>query len=118
MNDVHKITIEVAKPRGSFAGRVEIGYYCVADGHVVLTDENGKPIGDAKRHLNPGDDARLIACASCGQIGVLGAQYRDLVRRSRTPRAGKTFDMCRGGLVRALAGKGPRSGRMYAECGP
>ena len=63
MNDVQKITIEVAKPRGSFAGRVEIGYYCVADGAVVLTDENGKPIGDAKRHLNPGDDARLIACA-------------------------------------------------------
>jgi len=63
MNDVHKITIEVAKPRGSFAGRVEIGYYCVADGHVVLTDENGKPTGEDKRYLNPGGDAKLIACS-------------------------------------------------------
>src|SRR5262249_31855322 len=59
----------------------------------------------------------LLLARCCGQIGVVGAQYRDLVRRSRTPRAGKTFDMCRGGLVRALAGKGPRSGRMYAERG-
>jgi hypothetical protein len=44
-------------------GRVEIGYYCVTDGHVVLTDENGKPTGEDKRYLNPGGDAKLIACA-------------------------------------------------------
>jgi hypothetical protein len=56
------LTIELAKPRGSFPGRVEIGHYCIADGAVVLTDENGKPIGAEKRHLNPGDDARLVAC--------------------------------------------------------
>jgi len=67
MSDVHKITIELAKPRGSFPGRVEIGYYCVADGHVVLTDENGKPIGTEKRYLNPGGDARLVACAMLRQ---------------------------------------------------
>jgi hypothetical protein len=39
-DEVHKITPEVAKRRGSFPGRIEIGYYCVTDGHVVLTDED------------------------------------------------------------------------------
>jgi hypothetical protein len=62
MNEVHKITIEVAKPRSSFHGRVEEGYYCIADGDVVLTDQNGKPTGEDKHHLG-GGDARLIACA-------------------------------------------------------
>ena len=44
-------------------GRDEVveGWYCVADGHVVLTDADGKALG-TKRHLNAGDDARLIAC--------------------------------------------------------
>jgi hypothetical protein len=44
------------------AGEDEVveGWYCVADGHVVLTDADGKALG-TKRHLNAGDDARLIA---------------------------------------------------------
>ena len=44
-------------------GRDEVveGWYCVADSHVVLTDADGKALG-TKRHLNAGDDARLIAC--------------------------------------------------------
>jgi len=29
---------------------------------VVLTDERGKPTGDAKHYLGPGVDARAIAC--------------------------------------------------------
>ena len=62
MNDVHKITIQIRPPRGSFPGEIAEGWYCIADGDVVLTDEKGKPLGDQKRHLNPGDDARLIAC--------------------------------------------------------
>ena len=43
-------------------GRDEVveGWYCVADSHVVLTDADGKALG-TKRHLNAGDDARLIA---------------------------------------------------------
>src|SRR6516164_9817402 len=49
------------KPRGSFPGRVETGYYCVADRHVVLCDEKGRPIGE-KRFLDEGADARGIAC--------------------------------------------------------
>jgi len=63
MTDVHKITIQARQPKGLFPGRIEIGYYCVADGHVVLTDENGKPTGEEKRYLNPGGDAKLIACS-------------------------------------------------------
>jgi hypothetical protein len=42
------------------------GWYCVADGHVVLTDADGKALG-TKRHLNAGDDARLIACRMVGE---------------------------------------------------
>jgi hypothetical protein len=72
-----KITIEVQRPRGSFPGRVEIGWYEVVDRHVVLTDENGRPVGD-KRYLNPGADARLIACA----------MLRQRSRGSRSSRSG------------------------------
>jgi hypothetical protein len=39
----------------------------VSASSVVLTDDQGKPIGDAKRHLNPNDDPRLIACAMLRQ---------------------------------------------------
>jgi hypothetical protein len=45
--DVKKITIETQRPRGSFPGQVEIGYYVVVDGIVVLTDEHGKEVSGA-----------------------------------------------------------------------
>jgi hypothetical protein len=61
-DDVHKVSIQVRSPKGSFPGEITEGYYCVADGAVVLTDEHGKPIDDAKHHLGPGQDARHIAC--------------------------------------------------------
>jgi hypothetical protein len=42
---------------------VAIGYYIVnPDNDVVLCDEHGKPTGDEKHHLDPGGDARLVAC--------------------------------------------------------
>jgi hypothetical protein len=62
MSEVHKIIIQTRAPKGKDPGKVAIGYYCIADGHVVPTDEKGKPSGAEKRFLNPGDDARLIAC--------------------------------------------------------
>ena len=62
MTDVHMVTLQVRAPRGTFPGEVAIGYYCVVDNAVVLTDADGKPLGSDKRHLQPGDDARLIAC--------------------------------------------------------
>jgi hypothetical protein len=61
MNDVHKLTLQVRAPKGHFPGEVVEGWYCVADNYVVLTDAAGKPTG-TKRELNPGGDARLIAC--------------------------------------------------------
>jgi hypothetical protein len=61
-DDVHKITIQLRAPRGNNPGKVAIGYYVVADSHVVLTDEIGKPIGNEKYYIEPGTDARLIAC--------------------------------------------------------
>jgi hypothetical protein len=60
-NEVHRITIQLRAPRGKDPGKVAIGHYCIADSHVVLTDEAGKPTG-SKRHLDPGGDARLLAC--------------------------------------------------------
>jgi hypothetical protein len=59
--DVHKVTLQVRAPRGTFPGEIAEGWYCVVDGHVVICDQNGKPLGP-KRHLEPGADARLIAC--------------------------------------------------------
>jgi hypothetical protein len=60
MNEVKKITIQTRAPTGRDPGAVEEGYYCVADGFVVLTDADGKPIiGAPKRYLDPGGDARL-----------------------------------------------------------
>jgi len=44
MNEVKKITIQTRAPTGRDPRAVEEGYYCVADGFVVLTDADGKPI--------------------------------------------------------------------------
>ena len=63
MNDVHKVTVQVRAPRGIFPGEVVEGCYCVVDNAVVLTDAEGKPTGEDKRYLNPGGDAKLIACS-------------------------------------------------------
>jgi hypothetical protein len=34
----------------------------VVENAVVITDENGKPVGAEKHHLSADGDARLIAC--------------------------------------------------------
>jgi len=60
---INKLTLQISAPRGSFPGKVDIGYWCVADRHVVLCNENGRPIGDQKRLIGPGDDPRLLAVA-------------------------------------------------------
>jgi hypothetical protein len=61
MNDVHKVTVQIRAPRGMFPAEVAIGYYCVVDGYVVLTDADGKPLGSDQCHIGSGD-AHLIAC--------------------------------------------------------
>jgi hypothetical protein len=61
-DEVHKIIIQTRAPRGKDPGKIAEGWYCVnADNFVVLTDMEGRPVGDAKRHLGPGGDARLIS---------------------------------------------------------
>ena len=50
-NDIHKIIIQTRAPRGNDPGKIAEGWYCVADNFVVLTDSEGKPVSDAKRHL-------------------------------------------------------------------
>jgi hypothetical protein len=62
-NEINQITIQLRAPRGTDAGKIAIGHYVVnADNFVVLCDENGKPTGTEKHHLDPGGDARLVAC--------------------------------------------------------
>ena len=73
MTDVHKVTIQIRVPRGTFPGEVAEGYYCVVDGYVVLTDAAGKPINGEKHHLSPGQDARLLACRLIRQRRNSGA---------------------------------------------
>jgi len=63
MTDVNKLTLQVARPRGTFPGKIQIGYWCIADQCVVLCDENGRPIAGEKRPIGPGDDPKLIAVA-------------------------------------------------------
>jgi hypothetical protein len=60
---VHKVTVQIRPPKGTFPGEVAVGYYVVFENCVIMTDEDGKPIsGVAKHHLGPGEDARLVAC--------------------------------------------------------
>ena len=62
---IHKVTIQLHRPRGSYEGRVETGYYTVAEDTVTLVEPNGVPVDKHKlvRKLEPGGDAKNIACA-------------------------------------------------------
>jgi hypothetical protein len=63
MDRIEKITIQTRAPKGNDPGKVAIGHYVVnPDNFVVLTDANGKPIGSEKHQLDPGGDAKIIAC--------------------------------------------------------
>ncbi len=86
--DIHKVTIELARPRGQFPGRVETGYYIVHDGTVTLVEENGVPVDKYKlsRKLAPGGDARAIACALTRQR--YGKSNGDFNRPLRYPKIG------------------------------
>jgi hypothetical protein len=62
--DIHKVTVEIARPRGSFPGRIETSYYTVANNTVTLVEENGVPVDKFKltRKLVPNEDAAAVAC--------------------------------------------------------
>jgi hypothetical protein len=66
MSEVKKITVQVARPRGVFPGRVVFGYYKVENDTVIMTDKDGNPAGletgkTWSRRLKPGDSAHVIA---------------------------------------------------------
>jgi hypothetical protein len=61
-NEIHKVTVQIRPPRGTFHGEIAEGWYCIVDNAVVITDRDGKALGDAKHHLSPGENARLFAC--------------------------------------------------------
>jgi hypothetical protein len=67
--DIRKVTIELARPRGNFPGKVETGYYTVADDTVTLVEENGVPvsinISSVRSCLRMAIQGRLLA-RSCG----------------------------------------------------
>jgi hypothetical protein len=60
----------------------------VSASSVVLTDEQGKPIDDAKRPILKGEDARLIACAMLRQRSRATAKSRSFNRPIHYPPAG------------------------------
>jgi hypothetical protein len=64
MADINKITVQLAKPRGSFPGKIAEGYYVVNEDTVTLAESNGVSIDSYKlsRKLGPGEDARGAAC--------------------------------------------------------
>ena len=62
-DEVKKVTLQIKPPKGKFPGEVAEGWYVVFENNVILTDADGKPIaGVPKQHIEPGGDARLIAC--------------------------------------------------------
>jgi hypothetical protein len=88
--DIHKITITLARPRGSFPGKVATGYYTVNEGTVTLVDENGVPVDRYKfsRKIAPNSDAKLTAYALVRQRNSR-AGSDDFNRPLVYPRMGK-----------------------------
>jgi hypothetical protein len=67
MSKVHKVIVQIKKPKGIFPGQVVYGYYTLEDRVVTLTDPDGKPAGDEtgkkySRKLAPNEDSRAGAC--------------------------------------------------------
>jgi hypothetical protein len=61
MTEVKKISIQIRPPKGTFTGEIAEGWYVVFENNVILTDQDGKPLGP-KRHMEPSGDAHLLAC--------------------------------------------------------
>jgi hypothetical protein len=61
--EVARITIQLAPPRGSFPGKVAQGHFKVIDGTAFLTYSDGTPIDRYRltRKIPPGADARTVA---------------------------------------------------------
>jgi hypothetical protein len=67
-----------------------IGHYMVVEGAGVLTDAAGKPVGNEKHCLSPGEDARLVACRLLRKRQSAGtSSLSGFDRRIAYPRLGK-----------------------------
>jgi hypothetical protein len=78
MTEVHKVTIEIKRPRGNFPGQVAFGYYTFVDGTVTLTDPKGAPAddGNGKRYVRHGIAPGCERGVACN----LTRQLRDALR--------------------------------------
>jgi len=85
-DEVKKVTIQIKPPRGTFPGRVEIGYYCVVENSVVLTDADGRPINSEKHQIGPGQDAHLLACRLVRRRGSSPHGFSDPIHYPKTGR--------------------------------
>jgi hypothetical protein len=68
-DEIHKITLQTQRPKGSFPGRVETGYYVFVEGSVILTDEQGRPLGGdgTKQFIGLDGQHRNVACTMLRQ---------------------------------------------------
>ena len=60
MTEVRAVWITTRPPRGDDPGEVDVGFYKVENGMVIMCSEEGLPTGKKVR-LGPGDDAHKIA---------------------------------------------------------
>jgi hypothetical protein len=60
MSEIKAVIITTKQPRGDDPGACEIGHYTVANGMVVMCDEDGRKTGK-RLALGPGDDPDKVA---------------------------------------------------------
>ena len=76
MSNVQQVIVQIKKPKGDFPGQVVYGYFTLDNTFfLTMTDKHGKPAGDEtgqrySHKLQPGEDARAIACKNDQGIAV------------------------------------------------
>jgi hypothetical protein len=85
-----KLTIPTRAPKGRDPGAVETGYYVFVEGSVVLTDEQGRPIGGdgTKRFIGLDGHHRNVACMMLRQRTRSIASSRSFNRPLHYPNNG------------------------------
>ena len=61
MSDVFHLVIPVVRQRGDDRGEAAAGWYRVVGNEVILTDEEGEPLGDRRTTIGEGDNPRVLA---------------------------------------------------------
>jgi hypothetical protein len=82
--EVKIVIVQISPPSSSNPNGVSAeGAYIVADGHVTLTNRDGKPVRDkdgkiCSQKLNEGDNPRQVA-------GRMTKRFRSVLRGDKTP---------------------------------